>query len=293
MTDSITVKTIWPAAVSVLKQSGIDTPVADARLLVQHALGLSHEDLLMQGTRLVTPDEQIALDALLQRRLNREPVSRIVGHRAFWKADFVVTPDTLDPRADSETLIEGALQHVQPGKGADPLRVLDLGTGTGCLLISLLQEWPAARGVGLDISQGAVETAQVNAQVLGVAERAEMIALDWAGYQADGLFDVVISNPPYIAPEEAPDLAPEVLDFDPHTALFAGGGGLDAYRSILRRLDGWLKPGGWLILEVGHTQAESVARMVEGAGAVVVEIRRDLGGHLRAVIAKTAGLRVV
>lgn len=293
MSTTVTVKNIWHGAVSILKQSGIDTPVADARLLVQHALGLSHEEMLMHGSREVTIDEQALLDSLLQRRLDREPVSRIVGHRAFWKADFIVTPDTLDPRADSETLIEGALQHVQPGQGEAPLRLLDLGTGTGCLLISLLQEWPQATGVGLDINAGASETAVLNAQTIGVAGRAQMITADWVDYTPADLFDVVISNPPYIAPEEAPDLAPEVIDFDPPVALFASGGGLDAYRSIFKQLTRWLKPDGWLILEIGHSQAEAVARLAIGAGLSVVETRRDLAGHPRAVIARMSGLRVV
>lgn len=290
---TITVKTAWAAAVAILKESGIDTPAADARLLVQHALGTSHENLLMQGSRDVSTDEQELLDSLLQRRLNREPVSRIVGQRAFWKGDFIVTPDTLDPRADSETLIEAALTHVQPGNSDGPLRVLDLGTGTGCLLISLLHEWPQATGVGLDISAAAAEVARANTAQLNAPDRAVIIASDWQAYRAETAFDVVISNPPYIAPEEAETLEPEVRDFDPHIALFAGGQGLDAYRSILSNIDVWLKPGGWLLLETGYQQAEKVAQIVTAAGLAVVEIRADLGGHPRVVVGKKPPLSVV
>ncbi len=286
-------KTLWLGAVKTLKTGDIDSPVADARLLVQHAFNLSHEDLLMQSDRPVTVEEADHLNSLLSRRLSREPVSRIVGLRAFWKADFIVTPATLDPRADSETLIEGALAHVQPGKGEEALRVLDLGTGTGCLLLSLLQEWPHATGVGVDISADAAEVARRNAEALGVSSRADIVSTGWEAYQNGEKFDLLISNPPYIDHTEAKDLAPEVLDFDPHVALFATGGGLDAYRSILSRLDGWLKPGGWLIFEVGYTQAAEVADLVRAAGLTVVDIRDDLGGHPRAVVAQKAPLGVI
>lgn len=287
------VKSAWMALVKTLKAAGIDSPVADARLLVQHALNLSHEDLLMQADRAVTQEEGERLAALEARRLSREPVSRIIGLRAFWKADFIVTPATLDPRADSETLIEGALAHVQPGKGEGTLRVLDLGTGTGCLLISLLQEWPNASGVGLDITTDAAEVARRNAEAIGVSSRANFMAMDWADYSPDALFDIVVSNPPYIDHDEAQSLAPEVINYDPHIALFAGGGGLDAYRAILRLQERWLKAGGWLLLETGYQQAGQVGQMVREAGFENVEIRHDLGGHPRVVVAKKPLLKIV
>lgn len=287
------IKAAWMSLVKTLKAGEIESPVADARLLVQHALNLSHEDLLMQGDRMVTSEEQGKLDELAKRRMSREPVSRIVGMRAFWKADYIVTPATLDPRADSETLIEGALAHVQPGKGEGELRVLDLGTGTGCLLISLLQEWPNASGVGLDISADAAEVAKRNSEAIGVSSRTHIEAMDWEGYAPDTLFDVVISNPPYIDHSEAESLAPEVINHDPHVALFAGGNGLDAYRSILKNIDRWLKPGGWVILETGYQQAQQVANLTNGAGLTVVEIRNDLAGHPRSVMAQKPLLSVV
>ena len=291
--QALTIKSAWMGLVKTLKASGIDSPVADARLLVQHALNISHEDLLMQSDRIITADEQGRIDALAVRRMAREPISRIIGVRAFWKADFIVTPATLDPRADSETLIEGALAHVQPGKGEDALRVLDLGTGTGCLLISLLQEWPNSKGVGLDISPDAAEVAKRNAEAIGVSSRTHIDAMNWESYTPDALFDVVISNPPYIDHSEAEGLAPEVINHDPHVALFATGNGLDAYRSILAHLDSWLKPGGWLILETGYQQAEQVAQLVSNAALKVVEIRKDLGGHPRVVMAQKPLLTVL
>lgn len=286
MTDN-TLKTVWPQAVKKLKESGaIETPVADARLLVQHVLNLGHEDLLMQGNRVVTAEETSALDAVLARRMKREPVSRIVGHRAFWKSDFIVTPATLDPRADSETLIEAALAHVQPGKGGQPLRVLDLGTGTGCLLLSLLLEWPKATGTGLDISAGAAEVAKRNAEAIGVAARAEIVATDWNDYKPAAPFDVVVSNPPYIGRDEAPDLAPEVVEYDPPQALFADENGLAAYRSILARLPELLRAGGWLLLEIGYRQEEAVKALLADAGLEFIETRLDLGGNPRILTAR-------
>lgn len=291
--SEVTLKAAWMALVKTLKAGDIDSPVADARLLVQHALNLSHEDLLMQADRALADGESAKIDGLAKRRLAREPVSRIVGMRAFWKADYIVTPATLDPRADSETIIEGALAHAQPGKGEAALRVLDLGTGTGCLLISLLQEWPNAIGVGVDISADAAEVAKRNAEAIGVSSRAHILAQDWVDYMPDALFDVVISNPPYIDHSEAESLSPEVINHDPHVALFAGGNGLDAYRAILQHLDRWLKPGGWLIVETGYRQAEQVAQMMRGAGLEVVETRMDLGGHPRVVVAKKPLLSVI
>lgn len=286
MSDAF-LKSVWPQAVKTLKDNpDIETPVADARLLVQHVLNLSHEDLLMQGNRPVTAEESARLDDVLRRRLNREPVSRIVGHRAFWKSDFIVTPTTLDPRADSETLIEAALAHVQPGKGEEALRVLDIGTGTGCLLLSLLLEWPKASGAGIDISADAAEVAKRNAEAIGISARAEILAAGWDDYKPATPFDVVVSNPPYIAHDEAPHLAPEVVRFDPPQALFADDNGLAAYRGILARLPELLKTGGWLLLEIGYRQEESVRALLEAAGLEYIETRRDLGGHPRVLVAK-------
>lgn len=287
--SAVSVKTVWQAVVNMLKEANIDTPVADARLLVQHAVGMTHEELLLRGSAEITNDHQAVLEKLVERRLKREPVSRIVGRRAFWKADFIVTPDTLDPRADSETLIEAAMAHVK----TSPEKILDIGTGTGCLLLSLLHEWQNAKGTGIDISTGAVEVSRRNATVLGFDERASFEVAGWADYQPSELFDVVVSNPPYIAPEEAVGLMPEVALYDPPQALFAPEGGLAAYREIVNRLPLLLKSGGWLFFEIGYRQAESVKDILAKGGLTVLETRHDLGGNPRVLVARFDRLRSV
>ncbi len=286
---AVAVKTVWQAVVNILKESGIDTPVADARLLVQHAVGMTHEELLMRGNATIAPEQQSKLEKLVERRLKREPVSRIVGKRAFWKADFIVTPDTLDPRADSETLIEAALAHVK----TPPATVLDIGTGTGCLLLSLLNEWQGAKGTGIDISAGAVDVAIQNAKAQGLDTRARFEVVGWGDYTPNGLFDVVVSNPPYIAEDEAAGLMPEVALYDPPAALFAPENGLAAYREIANRLPLLLKSGGWLFVEIGYQQAESVKDILAKGGLTVLETRQDLGGNPRVLVARFDRLRSV
>jgi release factor glutamine methyltransferase len=277
--DNPTLKTLWQATVRVLKEAALDTPVADARLLVQHAFDISHEQLLMHGDRVATGDEQARLQAVIDRRLKREPVSRIVGTRAFWKGEFIVTPDTLDPRQDSETVIEAVLTHAR-----DPQRILDCGTGTGCLIVSLLGEYPQATGVAIDISAAAVDVARRNASA--VADRIEFFTGDWVDYRAGAPFDVVVSNPPYIGLSEKKDLAPEVVDYDPHLALFAGDDGLSAYRSLVSVLPAFLADGGLVVLEIGHRQAGAVKDILAQGGFDVLETRRDLGGNDRVIVAK-------
>lgn len=276
----VTIKVVWQALVNVFKETGVETPVADARLLMQWVTGLPHEDLLLRGDRLVTSFEQNKLQQAIDRRMKAEPVSRIIGRRAFWKGDFKITPATLDPRADSETLIEAALQHVK-----NPESILDLGTGTGCLLLSLLLEYPEASGIGLDISVEAVKVAGENAKEMDLARRATFIAMDWEKYKSAPV-DLIVSNPPYIAETERQDLAPEVALYDPPQALFGGLDGLMAYRSLMRTVPGLLNPGGWLLLEIGYTQAHSVKSLLAEAGFDVIEVRQDLAGKDRVIVAK-------
>ncbi len=265
-------------AAARLADAGIDGARTDARLLLQGLLNMRHEDVLMHGARTLAPAEESLLDAALRRRLAREPVSRILGLRAFWKGEYLVTPDTLDPRADSETVVEAALRHAPPS----PARVLDLGTGTGCLLLSLLQEWWAAQGTGIDISPGAADAARENARRLGLDPRAEFIAADWMDFNGRG-FDVVVSNPPYIAADEMPGLAPEVTLYDPRTALVAEEGGLAAYRQLVEKMPFWLKKGGIGVFETGFAQARAVKDLLAAGGFDVLEVTQDLGGRDRAV----------
>jgi release factor glutamine methyltransferase len=265
-----------------LEAAGIDKPDLDARLLAQHVLNISQVELLMNLNRMLSEDEVKALHAAIARREKREPVSRIIGRRAFWKSEFKITLQTLDPRPDSETLIEAALKAMP----VPPARILDLGTGTGCLLLSLLTEWPKAQGVGLDISEEAVATARENARDLKLDQRAEFIATDWEKYAAPEPFDLVVSNPPYIAAHEIPGLAPEVAQHDPIAALAGGEDGLECYRSISMRLKKWLKPGGTVLFEIGHTQADAVKSLLAGEGMDVLHTVPDLAGSDRVVVAR-------
>jgi release factor glutamine methyltransferase len=271
-----------------LADAGIDTPELDARLLVQGVLEISHEELLLNNNKVLTFGEEGSLRKALGRRLNHEPVSRIMGMRSFWKSEFKVTPETLDPRPDSETLIEAVLEWVPEGLTARQ-RVLDLGTGTGCLLLSILQEWPKAVGVGLDISAGAARTAAANSRRLNLQRRAGFMVQDWAKFRPKGLCDVVISNPPYIAEKEREDLAPEVLDYDPPEALFGGHDGLVAYRSLAENLPFFLKPNGLAFFEIGPTQAADVTDILVTGGLTVLQTRHDLAGRDRVLVARLTG----
>ncbi|MGE5766906.1 MAG: peptide chain release factor N(5)-glutamine methyltransferase, partial [Bacteroidota bacterium] len=249
------------AAVARLAAAGIDDPRRDARLLICRLLGGGPELLLARPERVLTPDEGARIAAAVARRAAREPVSRILGEREFWSLPFGLNAATLDPRPDSETLVAAvlaALPAVLPGRAA-PLTLLDLGTGSGCLLLALLSELPDATGCGIDISAAAVEQATANAARLGLAGRARFLHRSWAeGMDPEAAWDVVLSNPPYIASGEIAGLAPEVAAYDPRAALDGGPDGLAAYRALVPVAARLLRAGGLVALEVGAGQAEAV-----------------------------------
>lgn len=269
-------------AVKVFTEAGIDTPAVDAWQIVQHVMQWSRAELLMHSKKLMTDAQAKDLNAAIERRLKHEPVSRIIGTRAFWKSEFKVTPDTLDPRQDSETLIEAMLKYAVPR----PENILDLGTGTGCLLLSLLMEFPAARGTGVDISAGAAAVARENAAALSLSPRANFVESNWEDFAPGDSFDSLITNPPYIAPDEIPGLAPEVTQYDPMSALVGGTDGLDCYRSIAKHAPRWLKPGAWAVFEIGYRQANAVKSILAEAGFTVIQTVPDLAGNDRAVVAR-------
>ena len=264
-----------------LAAAGIEGSRREARVLLAHALSVRSADLLTDPAATV-PTE--VFDILLARRATHEPLALIVGHREFWSLDFAVSADTLVPRADSETLIEAAL-------AAFPTRavrhVLDLGTGTGCLLLAALHEFSAAFGVGVDRALAAAALAKRNALALGLAGRAAFVCGDWGDALA-GRFDLVLCNPPYIRAGDIASLLPEVALHEPLSALSGGGDGLDAYRTIIPTLPRLLEEGGVAILELGQGQAGDVGRIAAAAG-FAASLRADLPGIERAMILR--GLR--
>ena len=269
-----------------LELAGIESARTDARLLMGQVLGGGAERVLAEKGRALTAEEAAQFEAFIARRLTREPISQIRGTREFWSLDFKVTNATLTPRPDTETLIEVVLDHVE----SPPDRVLDLGTGSGCILLALLSEWSEAMGVGVDASADALAVAGENAQALNMAARAQFVHTDWT--QGDwardlgGPFDVVVSNPPYIPAGDIDGLDVDVRDFEPLGALVGGADGLDAYRTLVKSVPHLIIPGGFLAFEVGIDQVDDVASLMTDAGFKVLEMRKDLGGIARTVVAQ-------
>jgi release factor glutamine methyltransferase len=253
-----------------------ETPRLDAELLMAHALGVTREALLLGG---LDRDVPPGFAALLERRLSGEPLAYITGTRAFWTIDLLVTPAVLIPRPDSETLIEAAVEHFRGTQG--PKRILDLGTGSGALLLAALAEWPEASGVGIDRSSAALAIAEINTARLGLAARATLSAGGWAG--TGEAFDLLLCNPPYIA--AGTPLPRDVIAHEPHGALFAGVDGLDDYRTLARLLAGQIAPGGIACLEIGATQAADVIALLTPHG-LNITVRRDLAGRERCLVAR-------
>jgi release factor glutamine methyltransferase len=265
----------------VLAQAGIDNPRLEARILLAHALGCSAEDVIRE---LNAPAPTSSFATLIARRAAHEPLGFILGWREFWSLRFRVSPATLIPRPDSETVIEAALA-LCPDPQA-PIRVLDLGSGTGCLLLAVLHERTKAFGVGIDRSEAAVHLAAGNARELDLADRSVFVCDDWAGSIA-GRFDLVLSNPPYIATAELAGLMPEVARHEPASALDGGNCGLAAYYGIIAALPGLLTPSGAAVLELGAGQFEAVGRIARAAG-FRIDGRADLAGLTRVIILRAS-----
>ena len=268
---------------ALFRRAGLSTPELDARLLLCHAAGLERRDLIVSPERRLG-DCAEAVAAAACRRLEREPVARILGHWEFWGLDFDLNAATLVPRPDTETLVEAALAEVRSaGLGRAPIRVLDLGTGSGAILVALLRELNNAFGVGVDRSMAAAGAARNNARRNGVADRAVFVVGDWGG-ALSGPFDLVVSNPPYIRHETLTTLELEVVQHDPALALDGGVDGLDAYRAIIADLRRLLSPRGRVFLEVGAGQAQDVLNLLAAAGTGPGGVRHDLAGRERVVI---------
>ena len=277
MTNGLTGAQALYAATRALAAAGIADPGRDARRLFSHALGIEPGRLTLVLPDPLDPVAQSAFDALIARRALREPVSHLTGTRAFYGRDFIVNGAVLDPRPETETLIEAALSL--PFK-----RVLDLGTGSGCILLTLLAETPGSTGLGVDISAAACAVAAQNASALGLDQRAQFQLGNWhAGPLGD--YDLIVANPPYIALSELAGLSPEVRDWEPRAALTDEGDGLGAYRAILNGITQHMTEGARLIMEIGPTQAEEVSVLVLTAGFAQVDVIQDLDGRDRIVMA--------
>lgn len=268
-------------AAGQLREAGADAPERDARLMLARALGRNEAWLFANREARVSAPEKRQFSALLARRAERVPLSHILGTREFWSLAFTVTPDVLTPRPDSEAVVEAALAAF-PVRDR-PCRLLDLGTGSGCLLLALLSELPRATGVGIDLSPAALAVAAANGSALGFSERAEWRQGDWAG-GLDEAFDIVVSNPPYIASGDIAALAPEVARHEPAAALDGGTDGLDCYRRLLAGVARLLKPDGVLVLETGAAQAVAVRAIATENDLRLAATHADLAGTDRALV---------
>ncbi len=281
----LTVESIRRRAARELRDHGLDSPDLDARLLVGHALGLDHAALAAQSRHLLAPEEAAAVTALVARRLAREPVARIVGNKEFWGLRLELNSETLLPRPESETVVEAALAALGCERGGSrALRLADLGTGSGALLLALLCELPHANGIGTDLSHRALACARDNAVALGLSSRASFLACDY-GAALTGPLDLIVSNPPYVARGDIAGLQSEVREFDPRRALDGGVDGLDGYRAVAADARRLLAPDGALVVELGCGQLGAVTALCAAAGlAPAAAPHPDLAGLARALI---------
>jgi len=275
----------WTGAQQRLKAAGIDSPAIDARLLLEAATGATRTDILTDPYRELSHDQADLLDEWIVRREKREPVARILGRKGFWKLLLNLTDAVLVPRPETECIVDMILKQTQP---SDAFQMADLGVGSGAILLSVLSERPAARGVGTDISEEALAVARDNAAGLGLDSRAAFLRTSWGSGLADSSFDIVASNPPYIRSDVIPTLDPEVVNHDPHLALDGGESGLEAYEALAPEIFRLLKPGGRALLEIGFDQSADVENLMKNAGFVDVSTYLDLSNLPRVVVARKA-----
>lgn len=273
----------WRAVRDRFRAAGIDTPELDARLLAQKAFGVDSMGLVRRERDVPTQMQETDLERFAQRRLAGEPVSRIVGEKEFWGLSFALNDATLVPRPETEMLVAESIAFLETRRAP---HFVDLGTGSGAIAIAILDALAKARGMATDISADALTAARANAERHGVAQRLELGQGPWwAAVPHTGIFDLIVSNPPYIASETIPTLAPEVRLFDPRLALDGGWDGLEAYRAIAAQAIRRLLPGGLLLLEIGYNQADAVRRVLARAGFEHLEVQKDLAGLDRMVVA--------
>jgi len=270
----------WNGAKARLQAAGVDGPVIDARLLVEAAADASRTDIIADPHRTLSDEQQATLEDFIARRERREPVSHILGRKGFWKIMLQVNANVLTPRPDTETVVELVLRDLPEGKA---FSILDLGVGSGAILLAILAERPAGKGLGIDVSDEALAVARENAANLGLAGKVALLRGDWTRGLGDASFDVVVSNPPYIRSAEIGALAPEVRDHEPRLALDGGADGLDAYRELAPEILRVLKPGGRFAVEIGFDQAAEVTALFAAAGAQDLATHKDLANRDRVV----------
>ena len=274
----------------IFREAGVQMAALDARLLASHVCALSPEETIGKPRFMLSPEMMAGINEAAARRLAGEPVSRIIRQREFWGLPFSLSPHTLDPRPETELMVEAVLGYVrEEGLSRSPLRVLDLGTGSGCLLGAILSELPLSTGVGVDLSEGALRIARENSRRLGLLNRASFLCADWAGALSDASFDIIVCNPPYIGSMEIAELETEVKAFDPRLALDGGEDGFEAFRAIFAQVFRVLRTKGFLIFETGYRQARAVREMMMkaalGTGGLEARVLVDLNGTERAVAA--------
>lgn len=274
------IKEIFKSAILLLKQNHIDTPELDARILLEYAANITKETIFFNNELEISPEIIAAYKNLIEQRIKNEPVAKIIGKKSFWKSDFFVNCHTLDPRPDSEIIIETSLKLLSHKN--DTLNFLDLGTGSGCLILSLLQEFPNAKGIAVDISKEALEVAKKNAIALGLENRITLLQGNWADEIKDK-FDLIVTNPPYIPRADILNLAAEVREYDPLLALDGGDDGLDPYRYLAKQLKEILKANACAILEFGYDQGDKVKEILINNNYSVKEMLFDLSGNQRAI----------
>ncbi|WP_457939027.1 peptide chain release factor N(5)-glutamine methyltransferase [Mesorhizobium sp. 10J20-29] len=269
---------------SLLAKAGIPDAALDARLIVEHFSATSRADAISAPDRIVAVDAVMAIDAALGRRITGEPVHRILGFREFYGLQLALSAETLEPRPDTEVLVDALLPFLRDVAAREGgCRIIDLGTGTGAIALALLSEVPLATATGVDLSEDALATARGNAERLGLGARFSVQKSDWFT-EIHGKFHAIAANPPYIPTNDLLSLQREVRNFDPARALDGGADGLDAYRVIAKQAENYLEPSGRVALEIGHTQKEAVTRLFEAAGYRAVEARSDLAGHDRVLV---------
>jgi len=280
---TLTLGAVLRDAAARLSASDIPSAALDGRLLICRALGINETTIVGHPERTVSIDECARIDAAVNRRCAREPLAHIVGEKEFWSLNFHVSASVLTPRPDTETLIEAVLSARPDSQEA--LRILDLGTGSGCILLTLLSEYPNACGVGIDISPDAIEVAGTNARTLGLQGRSAFVCANWCD-PLNARFDVIVSNPPYIPENDIQNLEPEVAAFEPLGALTGGKDGLDAYRTLADLMPRFLKNQGLAAFEIGMGQSNAVVTLLKDAGLSALNVRRDLAGVERVICAE-------